>query len=113
MPRQLPSPADLKYKIIIKNKKCKTSRKFSSTELAGCACKLAHIQLSSDPIDSVPIAYDEANEEEEIVIDGEVEAENEEDVRRRKERSKEIAKELSDLVNYCTPFHFQVRPRWN
>jgi hypothetical protein len=57
--------------------------------------------------DSVPIAY-EANKATEIVIDGEVEAENEEDVRRRKERSKEIAKEMSDLVNYCTPFHFEV-----
>eukprot|EP00045_Choanoeca_perplexa_P009488 m.91824 g.91824 ORF g.91824 m.91824 type:complete len:1151 (+) comp14919_c0_seq2:95-3547(+) len=84
LPRELPSPQDLKYKIIIKNKKCK----------------------SGGTVDSVPIAY-EAGKAAEIVIDGEVEAENEEDVRRRKERSKEIAKELSDLVNYCTPFHFQ------
>eukprot|EP00730_Choanoeca_flexa_P016287 TRINITY_DN7664_c1_g1_i1.p1 TRINITY_DN7664_c1_g1~~TRINITY_DN7664_c1_g1_i1.p1 ORF type:complete len:1148 (+),score=314.48 TRINITY_DN7664_c1_g1_i1:83-3526(+) len=84
LPRELPSPQDLKYKIIIKNKKCKPS----------------------GTVDNVPIAY-EAEQGAVIEIDGEVEAENEEDVRRRKERSKEIAKELSDLVNYCTPFHFQ------
>ena len=64
--------------------------------------------LFLDTADSVPIAY-EADKATAIVIDGEVVPENEDDVRRRKERSKEIAKELSDLVNYCTPFHFEVR----
>lgn len=45
----------------------------------------------------------------ELVIDGEVDREDEDEMRRRKERSGEIVKELSDLVNYITPFHFKVR----
>ena len=44
----------------------------------------------------------------ELIIDGEVDREDEEEMRRRKERSGEIVKELSDLVNYITPFHFKV-----
>lgn len=39
-------------------------------------------------------------------MDGELVTEDEEEVQRRKERSGEIAKELSVLVNYCTPFRF-------
>lgn len=44
----------------------------------------------------------------EVVIDGEVEREDEDEMKRRRERSGEIVKEMSDLVNYLTPYHFKV-----
>jgi hypothetical protein len=91
LPRHLPSPSDLKYKIIIKNKKCKPA----------------------DGHSFVPVE-DAVDDGMDVVIDGETEQENEEEILRRRERSKEIAKELSDLVNYCTPYHFRVGvPRWS
>lgn len=43
-----------------------------------------------------------------IVVDGEVVGEDEEEMKARRERSGEIAKEMSALVNYITPYHFKV-----
>eukprot|EP00056_Hartaetosiga_gracilis_P001154 m.42471 g.42471 ORF g.42471 m.42471 type:complete len:1206 (+) comp10521_c0_seq1:15-3632(+) len=77
LPNELPAPSQLKNKIIIKNKK----RKMKQEEIE--------------------------DDNQQLVIDGEVYEEDEEEISRIKERSGEIAKELSDLVNYCTPFHFK------
>ncbi|EGD77973.1 phospholipase C gamma 1 [Salpingoeca rosetta] len=89
LPNQLPSPEALKYKIIIKNKKRK-QRDDGSHEA----------DMHPNEAETAK-AYNR-----ELIIDGEVIEDDEEEIKRIKERSGEIAKELSDLVNYCTPYHF-------
>lgn len=75
----LPSPEALKYKIVIKNRKASS---LNDSEDAG-----------------------------ELMVNGHVIPEAEDDKRARKERAvvqNHIAQELSDLVNYCTPYSFKV-----
>ncbi|EDQ91827.1 uncharacterized protein MONBRDRAFT_21166 [Monosiga brevicollis MX1] len=103
LPRDLPSPRQLMYRIIIKNKKCKTS---GSDEDAGHGDPDSSQDFSAQD-DSITSDNRDGDLGMHQEIDGEIETENEEELQRRKERTKEIAKELSDLVNYCTPYPFQ------
>eukprot|EP00049_Salpingoeca_infusionum_P008537 m.141773 g.141773 ORF g.141773 m.141773 type:complete len:1199 (-) comp14042_c0_seq10:362-3958(-) len=80
-PVQLPSPEKLKYKIIIKNKKRKA--------------------------DGTTLGEEDLGQAEVVEINGEVVCEDDDELQRRRERSKEIVSELSNLVNYCTPYHFK------
>eukprot|EP01147_Barroeca_monosierra_P002092 gene2092-5146_t len=85
IPNNLPSPEMLKHKIIIKNKK----RKARTDEAVADLCPNQSEAAKS---------YNQ-----QLIIDGEVVEDDEEELRRIRERSGEIVKELSDLVNYCTP----------
>eukprot|EP00035_Acanthoeca_spectabilis_P022792 m.445796 g.445796 ORF g.445796 m.445796 type:complete len:1196 (-) comp19278_c0_seq1:113-3700(-) len=82
--KTLPSPAQFKRKIIIKNK------------------RLRHL---------VKQAVAEENEEDDskirFVLDGDVVEETEEEKERRLSKSKVVAEELSDLINYVWPVTFK------
>eukprot|EP00051_Salpingoeca_urceolata_P015188 m.195978 g.195978 ORF g.195978 m.195978 type:complete len:1241 (-) comp18316_c0_seq18:1291-5013(-) len=93
LPNVLPPLEKLKYKILIKNKKTTISDADKSATLQARALVPANGLETLEPMA--------------IVVDGEMVKEDEEEARQRRERSKEIAKELSDLVNYVTPFSFQ------
>lgn len=82
--KTLPSPTQLMRKIIVKNK------------------RLKHLERRADSA--------EADSEEgtiRFLLDGDVEEETEEEKERRLSKSKVVAEELSDLVNYVWPVSFK------
>lgn len=81
LPNTLPSPEALRGKILIKNKRHKD-------DLQGTS--------KSDDLKAMN-----------LIVDGQIVEEDEEEMKQRRERSGEIAKEMSALVNYITPFHFK------
>eukprot|EP00053_Salpingoeca_punica_P019262 m.193742 g.193742 ORF g.193742 m.193742 type:complete len:1135 (+) comp17603_c0_seq1:90-3494(+) len=84
LPNTLPSPMQLKNKIIIKNKRRKEDLKFNVKQAD----------------DTISVSEDDIG----LAVPGM--KESEEEAQQRIERSGEVAKEMSELVNYCTPYHF-------
>ncbi len=106
LPNTLPSPTKLQYKILIKNKKRKEDTGVDGW-MDGLILRNSRPSLASSAVHNVPLIEDDLAPTE-VVIDGEVEREDEEAMKRRRERTGEVVKEMSELVNYITPYHFKV-----
>lgn len=111
LPNRLPSPEKLKRKIIIKNKRRKedvfgpganSNPDFDSSVSTSSAMPAA-VATATVPPEGLSTTEDAPVE---VVVDGMVVKEDDDEVRERQERSGEVAKELSALVNYCTPFRY-------
>ena len=90
LPRTLPSPEQMKRKVFIKNKRA------AEDQIGGKAGGAAAAAAEDGDVDA-------ALEAMELVVDGELVIETEQELKDRKSRNKPIAPELSAIVNYVWP----------
>ena len=99
LPRTLPSPEKMKRKVFIKNKRAaqdQIASKAGAADDDGGDGGAKQVRGFGAEIEAM-----------EIVVDGELVTETEQEFTDRKSRNKTIAPELSAIVNYVWPIHFK------